>query len=163
MGVNSGVPAFIRGPTFIRTHTRKCYVGHFTDVQGYEKNCYCYILCPCLCSVSFVKDQREYLMQHAIVILYVYTICGKQLKNINLKYGRNFQPINKRLATIRRLTRLNAYAGSTLGRVLNKRTGRLVEKIQYPYSQSREVPPGALASVNECPLCNCYDLHMICI
>ena len=49
-----GVPAFIRGPAFIRTYTRKCYVS-FSDVQGYEKTCYCYSLCLCLCSVSFVN------------------------------------------------------------------------------------------------------------
>ena len=58
----------------------------FSDVQSYEKACYCYSLCPCP---------------------NVYTICGQQLKKeIILKNGRNFHPKNKRLAPIRRPPRL---------------------------------------------------------
>ena len=53
--------------------------------------------------------QREYIMQHAIVIPFVCTICGQQLKKSTLKIEEIFTPlINKHPAPIGRLLGLNA-------------------------------------------------------
>ena len=54
----------------------------FSDVQSYEKTCYCYSLYPCLCSVSFVKVVDILCDMLYLVIIYVYTLF---VVNVNLK------------------------------------------------------------------------------
>ena len=46
----------------------------FSDVQSYEKTCYCYSLYPCLCSVSFVNVVDILCDMLYLVIIYVYTL-----------------------------------------------------------------------------------------
>ena len=78
----------------------------YSDVQGCDKTRYCYSIWSCLFSVSFVNVNILCNMLQLYLMCTVFVINNSQ--KTNLKNGKTFHPVNKRLAPIRCLPRLNA-------------------------------------------------------